>query len=135
MIKKKLLISVAIYLRGHRLNPDHVTQTLNVQPSRSQKKGGFKPGSTRFVAKIGMWTLKVKSNSRSIAELINELFQKIGNLPVRLDEIEGVEDACLDIFVPLSKNGKIDETLEFVLTKSQIVKLSQLGLSACFTVT
>ena len=135
MKKKKQFISIAIYLRGDGLNPDHVSQVLSVQPSRFQKKDEFKHGSTRFIAKIGVWTLKVKSDSRSISELVDELFQKLGDPPVRLGEIEGVEDAYLDIFVPLSQRGKIDETLEFALTKSQIEKLSQLGLSACFTVT
>ena len=81
-----------------------------------------------------MWALDVESKSLSISELVDELFQTIGKPPVRLDEIEGVEDACLNIFVPLSQRGKIDHTLEFALTKSQIAKLSQLGLSACFTV-
>jgi hypothetical protein len=135
MKKKKQFVSVAIYLRGDELSPDHVSKLLGVQPSRCQKKGEFKLGSTRFIAKIGVWTLGARSNSRSISELVEELFQKIGNPPVRLDGIEGVEDAYLDIFVPLSQRGKMDETLEFALTKSQIAKLGQLGLSACFTVT
>ena len=55
--------------------------------------------------------------------------------PVRLDEIEGVTEAYLHIFVPLSKSGRITETLEFSLTKSQVARLSQLGLAARFTVT
>jgi hypothetical protein len=76
----------------------------------------------------------VESKTLSASELIDELFQKIGNPPVRLDEIEGVEDAFLDIFVPLSHDGKINETLEFALTKSQIAKLNQLGLSVEVTV-
>jgi hypothetical protein len=135
MAKKKPLIGVAIYIRGERLNPDYVSQILRIQPSRSQKKGALKPGSTRFIAKIGMWTLKLKSNSRSISHLIEELLAKFDNPPARLDEIDGVEDACLDIFVPLSHDSRIDGTLEFALTKDQIVKLSQLGLSASFTVT
>ena len=130
----KQFICVAIYLKGYELNPEYVTQMIGVQPSKSQKKGGLKPNSTRFVAKIGMWMVDVESRTLSVSELIDELLQKIGNPSVRLDEIKGVEDAFLDIFVPLSKDGKINEPLEFALTKNQITKLNQLGLSVEVTV-
>jgi hypothetical protein len=134
MTNKNQFISVAISLRGYELNPDHVSQVLGIQPSRAQKNGEFKPGSTKFIAKIGLWAISSKSNSRSISKVVGELFKKIGNPPTRLDEIEGVEDAYLDVFVPLSHRGKVDKTLEFVLTKRQISKLSQLGLSTFFTI-
>ncbi|HTS18732.1 MAG TPA: DUF4279 domain-containing protein [Verrucomicrobiae bacterium] len=132
--EKAQFVSVAIYLRGYGLNPEHVSQVLSVRPSRSQKKGGFRHGSTKYTAKIGVWTLNIKSKSHSISELVGTLLQTIGNPPARLDEIEGVEEAYLDVFVPLSQHGKIERTLEFALTRSQIEKLTQLGLSACFTI-
>lgn len=133
-MQERPLISVAIYLKGHRLDPDHVSQVLGIQPSRSQKKGGFRAESTKFIAKIGMWTHKIKSDSRLISDLIDELLKQIGNPPTPLNEIDGVEDAHLDILFALDGDDGAKETVEFALTKNQIARLSQLGLSACVTV-
>ncbi len=143
--KIKTLISVAIYLRGHELNPAHVSQVIGLQPTRFQRRGGLRAGSEKFVAKIGMWTLQAKSESRSVSNLVEDLLAKIGDPPVPLDQIEGVEDACLDIFIATDKdgNGKLEfpppcgigtSAIEWKLTDDHIRKLSQLGLSACFTV-
>jgi hypothetical protein len=73
------LISVAIYLKGSALDPALVSSVIGVEPSRSQRKGGLRAGSTKFIAKIGMWALKVKSESRSMPELIDELLQRSVN--------------------------------------------------------
>lgn len=132
-MKEKPLIQVSIYLRGHQLNPEKVTRLLGIQPSFSQTKGKLTPGSNKHIARIGVWALKIKSESRPISELIDELFVQIGN-PTQLDKIEGVEDAHLDIFFAQDDDDSTKETVEFALTKNQILKMSQLGLSACVTV-
>lgn len=132
MTKEKPLISVALYLRGQNLDPTLVSNVLGIQPTRSQKRGGFKADSTRFVAKIGMWTLKVKSDARPLVDLIGELLQRIGDPPTPLNKIEGVEDAQLDVFFALDDKKK--GTVEFTMTVNQIARLSQLGLSLCVTV-
>lgn len=133
MTKDKPLISVAILLRGNELDPASVSKIVGIQPTQSQKKGGFKPGSTKFIAKFGMWALKVKSETRPLLELIDELFKQIGDPPTPLNSIEGVEDARLDIFFAL-EDAETKETVEFALTKDQIKRLNQLGLSLCATV-
>jgi len=133
MKTQKPLIIVAIYLRGEKLDPEQVSKRLNIRPSESQKKGGFKPRSKRFIAKFGMWVLRLQSDSRPIAEMIDELLHKIGNPPARLDKIENVEDAHLDIFFGKDENGE-KEDVEVALTKSQVARLNQLGLSVCLTI-
>jgi hypothetical protein len=132
MTKEKPLISAAILLRGEKLDPALVSKMVGIQPSQSQKKGGFKPGSTKFIAKFGMWALKVKSETRPLLELIDELFKQIGDPPTPLNTIEGVEDARLDIFFALEEAGT-KETIEFVLAANHIKSLSEFGLSLSVT--
>jgi len=132
MEEKKPLKSVALYLRGHELDPVYISQKLGIQPTRSQKKGNFKAGSRKFIAKIGIWALKIKSESRTISDLVGELFDKMADQSIRLDRIVGVEDAHLDIFFAFGDDEK--DSVEFMLTKDQIGKASQLGLSICVTV-
>ena len=99
MTKEKPLISAAILLRGDKLDPAFVSKMVGIQPTQSQKKGGFKPGSTKFIAKLGMWALKVKSETRPLLELIDELFKQIGDPATPLNRIEGVEDDSLTFFL------------------------------------
>jgi hypothetical protein len=127
-----MITDVAIYLKGHNLDPCSISRVLGVQPSRSQKKGGFKTGSTQHRAKIGMWALIIESRSRPVLELVDELLQTIGTPQTRLDALEGVEDAHLDILFATDDEEK--RTVEFTLTKEQIAKLEQLGVSVCVTV-
>src|SRR5437773_12569053 len=91
----KPLISVAIYLRGTDLDPKVVSGILGIEPSRAQKRGQLKPGSRKFVAKIGTWVLKIASDSRSVESMIDELLQKVGNPTIPMDRIENVEDSHL----------------------------------------
>ena len=132
--KKKPLIQLSIYLCGYELDPDHISKKLGIEPSESQKKGGFKPGSTKFLAKIGIWALKTKGRSRAISDLLDELFKMIGNPPTPLNELDGVEDAHLDMFFGLDDEDGTKETIEFTLTKSEIARINHLGLSLCVTV-
>src|SRR5437762_1177368 len=126
-------MEATIYLRGHSLDPAHASRLIGIKPTRSQVTGGFKPGSKKYIAKIGMWALQAKSESGPVSDLVEELIQRIDNRPIRLDQIEGVEDAHLDIFVAMDDTRE-SETLEFAVTKTQINKLSQLGLSVSVTI-
>ena len=69
----KPLISVAVYLRGPDLNPSAVSQALGTEPSKSQKKGTRIYKSRRLLAKSGLWVLKIKSDSRPVENMIDEL--------------------------------------------------------------
>lgn len=132
MSNKTPLKTVGIYLRGNALSPEHVSRVLGIQPSSAQTKGGRKAGSTRYIAKIGMWAIKVKSDLRSLTELIDEVFTQIGNPRIKLDCIEGVEDAHLDILFAFGED--VTDAVEFTLTKAQTQRVSQLGLSISVTV-
>jgi hypothetical protein len=95
------LIEVAIYLYGERLRPEYVSHVLAIQPSTSQKKGGPAWNSGKFIAKIGLWALIAHSDSIVVSDHIDVLLKQIGNPPTPLNEIEGVEEAHLDVFVTL----------------------------------
>jgi hypothetical protein len=133
MKQSDYLKSVAIYLRGEKLDPAYISDVIGVQPSRFQKKGEFKPGSNKFVAKIGMWSIKAKSKSRPVSTLIDTLFKKIGSPKIKLDQIKGVEDAHIDLFFP-SDSQMTEQAIEFMLDKKQIERASKLGLSVCVTI-
>lgn len=106
---------VAIYLRGDRLNPSDVSEILGIEPSRFQKKGELKSGSEKYVAKLGLWMLKAQTNSTSISDQIGELLEKLKMLQTRLDQIEGVEEASLDIFIPMDKEVQNSQTVHVKL--------------------
>ncbi len=128
----KPLMSVSICLRGHKLDPSYITKKLGIQPTRAQKKGAFKSGSSKYYAKIGLWTLKLKSESYPSSELIDMLLEKLSMHAVKLNKIRGVEDAELDILFAFGDEAQ--HALEFTLSNNQIIRASRLGLSVCVTI-
>jgi hypothetical protein len=127
----KPLVAVSVILRGSDLDPDLVTKLLGIEPSRFQKRGGFKHKSQKFVAKFGLWSVKSSSRTRSFNTMIDDLLNKFRNSPCPLDEIEGVQDAQLDIFVGWADGP--NESREFNLTKMHTRTLAQLGLAISFS--
>lgn len=128
------LIIVALYLRGDRLQPDKVSELLKVQPSEEQRKGALIAGSETAVAKIGLWALLAQTESRSIAEQVDELLGKLIAPRTRLDQIDGVDEAYLDIFVAPDYSHAKRKTMESMLTRKQIADLDRLGVDVHITV-
>jgi|SRR5579862_36287 len=120
---------VAIYLRGTSLNPDQISDLLGLSPSRWQKRGELKPGSERFVAKIGLWGLIAQTESDKIDDHIDELLAKLGVAKIDLDKLNGVEQAYLDIFFASDDGQDGRKTVEFMLSRRQVVAVNSLGLS------
>jgi hypothetical protein len=125
---------IAIYLRGDQLKPDHISEVLGLQPSRCQKKGELRAGSKTVISKIGVWTLIAQTDSPSITDHIDELLRTLRAPPMPLDQIDGVEEAYLDIFVALEQEHDQQETVEVMLSKTYTQALNRLGLGLQFTV-
>ena len=126
----KLVIS--IYLRGNELKPGYVSEVLGVRHSQSQRKGELRTDSKKLIAKIGVWSLVAKTASKAVPDHIDELLATIGNFQARLNQIDGVEDAYLDILIALDDQDT--RTVEFRLAERHLHELSRLGLYVQFTV-
>jgi hypothetical protein len=130
-------IIVALYLRGEDLDPDAVTKTLGISPSRFQRKGEKKVTSTNheYVAKIGMWGLIADSDSYLLGDHITQLASSIAVGGDVLSSLTGVQEAYVDIFVAATADEDGDGTCEFELSKENLVALERMGLPVRLTVT
>lgn len=126
------LKSVAIYLHGRDLDPAQVTRALSIAPTGAQTRGGPTSSSAKFVAKVGMWKVKIRSESSSLSHLVDELLQKFDSV-AGLDGLEGVETAYLDFLFAFGEERDY-ETLELKLSKTQLAKIVRLGLAISVTV-
>jgi hypothetical protein len=140
-VNKKLhmYISISAFFRGDQLDPDYISEALKIQPADSQKKGEKRKGvgpNSKAVTKIGIWRFSIKSESRTVASLVDEMLQMFEGRQEPLDKIAGVDEAYLDILILNHKKemDNLDNTAEFILSKDQILRLSQLGLAICVTV-
>jgi Domain of unknown function (DUF4279) len=132
MTAGRALMIFAIYLRGKELDPTFISHTLGVEPSRAQKSGLFDGGSHQFMADVGLWRLKLMSDSVPAEKMIESLLEKIGSPPLPLNQITGVEAAYLELFFVW--DDAPNESVEFRLTKDHLSKISQLGLDARFII-
>jgi hypothetical protein len=141
----KLYISVSIFLKGDQLDPDFVSKELGLLPDSSRRKGDVrcskKPGAKSYTAKTGIWVLKsrdhidTQNTGKEVVRIVDEVLQKFHERQRPLNEISGVEEAFLDIFVDEHETEVADIWTEFFLSREQILRFGQLGLALCVTTT
>jgi hypothetical protein len=136
-MKKKVGTPTAfarVILNGKRLDPNHVSRVIGIQPSDSQKKGDARITCTKkkCVAKTGLWLLQPRSYFTPISKQIDELLKKLSGAPVQISKIHGVEVAFVDLFVPTDDGPR--KIIWFDLTHKQMEQICKLGLNVSFTV-
>lgn len=134
MTNLSLTYEVALYLRGDKLDPRHVSAMLGVEPTEAQKKGESRVTSTNkhFYTKTGLWSLVDKRDSMDLGAFIEEISEKFGDKSVA--EIAGVDEAYVDIFVAKNSDEDGGGTHAFEVSQKSILALSGLGLSIRVTV-
>lgn len=116
-----------ILLRGDNLKPERVSTILGVKPSSSQVRGEPRD-NVRRIADNGMWKLVAQSTS-SLSSQVSELVATVADKRVRLDALEGVDEALFVFFIALDKDRISTEAIDFLLTPQQLHELARLGLS------
>ena len=143
-MNQKLLITISILLKGERLDPDYISETLGIQPNESQRKGeqrgGVRPNSKTYTTRIGNWWFSVDNKTKSTGDLgsdihhiVDEVFQVFEACKQPLDKLTGVDEAYLDILVLQDIQSKLDNIAEFTLNKNQVLRASRLGLAISVT--
>ncbi|MEQ1742929.1 MAG: DUF4279 domain-containing protein [Candidatus Nitrotoga sp.] len=128
---------VSLYLRGKDLDPKFVTAQLGVIPTLSHYKGEKRITSigTEYATKIGIWAITTSSQSKSLSDHIAELASKFELHGKALNEITGVEESYIDIFISSLKNKCGSDTSEFEFNVDSIAALARLTVPIRFTVT
>jgi Domain of unknown function (DUF4279) len=136
MIVSNKSLDVMLYIRGHNLDPDYVSELLGLEPTKKQFKGEKRRTSTGhvFVAQIGLWALAAESGSTDLSSLVDELALKICKNGISVSDIKGVEESYLDIFIAVDADDHGEATCEFQLDDRGFKSLVRMGVSARFTV-
>lgn len=127
---------VSLHLWGSSLEPDVVTKTLNISPTRSQKAGEVHESISgkRRTTKSGMWELASSVNvvSPSLIDHLVWMVRQLEVASVSPTVIETVEEARIDIVI----RGREGEsgTIEFDVDSSLLSRLSGFALPLHFTV-
>jgi len=127
---------VALYLRGHDLDPSHVSSVLGIKPTLSQHRGERHITSTNkeFVTKLGVWAIVSQEESANLSRFIERIGHELGALDHSLNEIGGVEEAYLDFFVSMSANEDGGGECKFELDRCSTEVIRKLGVPVHFTI-
>ena len=136
MNTKNQKIIAALYLRGEFLDPQLVTKSIGVEPSRAQKKDDVSFTSTghKVVAKLGLWALIVELDSSSLDNHI-KLLAELLPFELSYSSIVGVEEAYVDIFVAMASDADGDAYCTFELSPRSLDALARLKLPFHMTIT
>src|SRR5262245_41589276 len=120
-----MLIAVSLYLKGAKLDPDQITKTLGVMPSRGRREGQTELTSTnqQITAKIGVWRFSTDDelDSPVLAEHIELLRSRFGSMWTNLSNLPNVEQAFVDIFMAVDAEKENTNTCYFTLTPKTIL--------------
>jgi hypothetical protein len=135
MTDKDYKIIVALYLRGDNLDPELISNTIGIIPTKSQYKGKKKVTSTNHecYAKIGVWALIADSVSYNVADHINWLVSQIGKCGNTLRSISGVDEAYVDIFIAARADEDGEGTCNFEFDAEVLAALAKLELPVRFS--
>lgn len=128
MTESNELIISAIYLKGDNLVPKYISSVIGLIPDRCQQKGGAHFSGGHAIAKVGMWALFSKSHSEEIIDHVESLLESFTSQSIVLRNIEGVEEAYLDIFVGSDLEENEHKSLKMVFGNNTLSRLSKLGL-------
>lgn len=125
---------IGVYLRGRSLNPDHISRILSLKPNDSQKTGVKKVLSSgvTMTSRLGVWCVYEDKNDLPLDSAVASLLSKFPQ--IRLDILDGVEDAYLHILLLKDGNGERTITTDFGLSREVIGTLSRLGLETTFAI-
>ena len=121
-------IQVGLYVRGETLDPERVSSELGIAPTDSQYKGKRSATSTErlVVAKLGVWSLVVESDTGLLSDQLDILLARMpmGDISAPIYKIPGVEEAYIDIFVDRIGNERT-EGCQFELSRQNLISLSK----------
>jgi hypothetical protein len=131
-----LTFEVAIYLRGPDLDPVHVSNVLGIGPSRSQFRGEKRLSAAKIesVAKIGLWALVNDGDARTVEQAISQVVSKIPKDAPSLLDIDGVDEAYIDVFIAVDADTDGGGSCGFVLSPEQVKLLSSINLPVQFNI-
>jgi hypothetical protein len=130
------LVAVGLYLKGHDLDPQKITEAIGLEPTFAHRRGEKKATSagSEFVTKIGLWGLVIEEEPAEMADVVEKLIETLRPHARSLQELPQVQEAYIDIFVATDTNVAGESSCEMSLTADQIGTLSKFELPIRLTV-
>lgn len=133
-----MLIAVTLYLWGDRLDPQTVTEHLQLTASESHYKGQQDTTTTGKVVtkRTGMWSLSTGDDlpNASLDDHIKRLESKLKNSEMRLSTLYGLDDACIDVFLTGNRTDETGDAVCFELSAASLQFLNSVQLPLRFSV-
>lgn len=125
-------VEVSLFLYGHDLDPELVTERLGLTPEVAARRGDSRHWQGKSaVQKTGVWGYKVKGSG--VEPLVNQFIAALAPSDNILAQVPAAEDGVIEIFISmLSDEGSI--ACEEELSVTQLKSLCAFGLPLRFTV-
>ena len=128
-------VSVSLYIHGLHLDPTATTATLGVQPTEARMAGESRILSSgrKIIQKNGLWVFRIRKENGDIESMVDELSSIFAENAATIEELSGLEEAYLDIFVSYSPSDKRDSKFEAKLSRESIKTIALMNLPVQFT--
>lgn len=129
-------VMVGLYLKGHDLEPQAITEAMGIAPTVAHGRGETQRTSSgrEFVTKTGVWGFVIDEDPAELVDVVASLIAALGQQEESLANLPKVQEAYIDIFVAADSDEDGEGTCEMALTDLQMKALSTYGLPIRLTV-
>ncbi|WP_165488674.1 MULTISPECIES: DUF4279 domain-containing protein [Dyella] len=131
-LEPNVLAQVSIYIRGEMLDPDALSDLLQIEPTKINRKGERRSALAHIDARYmtHTWVYSIKSDHSGVSDLALQVLSSFRDKHINVRALDGVDDAFLDIFYcEIPASGNVGESLEFSLDSQVIRVAAEMGLS------
>jgi hypothetical protein len=129
-------IQLTIIFKGDLLKPSILTEKIGTAPTKSHEKGKrwITSSGAEVVEKTGLWRLSMRDDvGAGLSSLVKSLGAAVSGRCEQLNQLPGVDSACLDVLVMIPADEDGGGTCEFALDKDSVFVLEEIGLPINFT--
>jgi hypothetical protein len=131
-------LEVNLYVYGHDLDPDMVTEILGIAPTVARRRGETRTTLTgkTVVQKTGVWGYKIIARSEELTSgmrgLLDQLIAELGHRERLLESLPQADEGFIEIlFSMISDAGSVGCEVE--IAESEVKALASFGLPLRFT--
>ena len=130
----KIEIDISLYIYGYNLDPDQVTELLQLEPRVSGRRGVPRfgqQGRQYAPLKSGVWGYRIRGTDQE--ELVDQFLANVGQHDKILESIPDAEEGVIEVYVMMTTEG-LDGDYSMELSAAQHKALSSYGVPMRFTV-
>jgi Domain of unknown function (DUF4279) len=131
------MLSISLCFKGDTLDPEIISETLGITPSKTLRKGQTRRTQTdkEVVSQTSLWELTTHGHidSAKFSDHLSYIKDCLGLRLTSIRTLPNLDEGFVDVFISGESENEQAGTVEFTITPQDTEFLSIMGLPVRFT--